>query len=184
MREIRSANPSPSGGGGRPPAGLTGCHVYLGGRRIDHPVAGTLGFRHLYIDVYEGPTSYALIEGGPVGSSTTGTSGAWVKNMDWDARGIQWDITPSQDCPNFIACLKQKTSDYHAAAHPYHYSRGPNSNSFAWWVMHECGLDVSPIISSYPYLGIDYWRSRPAPVPAPPSASAPAPGPAPAPATP
>ena len=168
MREIISANPSPSGGGGRPPAGLPSCYVALGGRLIDHWLAGTLGFRHLYIDVYEGPSNYALIEGGPVGATTGGTSGAWVKAMDWDARGIHWDITPTANCPSFASCLKRKTADYHAAAHPYHYSSGPNSNSFAWWVLNQCGLNISPLISSYPYLGVDYWtRPATAPVPVP-----------------
>jgi hypothetical protein len=172
MRDIVSANPSPSGGGGKPPAGLTGCHVYLGGRTIDHWLAGTLGFRHLYIDEYEGPTDYALIEGGPVGSSTTGTSGAWVKPKDWDARGVRWDITPHvHDCPAFVSCLKRKTGVYNAAAHPYHYSKGPNSNSFAWWVLNECGLNVSFLLSSWPYLAYDYWITHPAgataPTPAP-----------------
>jgi hypothetical protein len=175
MREVISATPSPSGGGGKPPTGLTGCHVFLGGRRIDDFVAGTvLQFRHLYIDVYEGPGSYALIESGPVGSTTSGTSGAWVKSMDWDARGIQWELHPD-DCPSFIACLKKKTADYHAAAHPYHYSHGPNSNSFAWWVLDECGLDISFLISSWPYIGVDYWKKHatPAATPAPSGAGGP-----------
>jgi len=173
MREIISANPSPSGGGGHPPDGLSGCTVFLGGRTIDHWLAGTLGFRHLYIDCYEGPTSYSLIEGGPVGSTTTGTSGAWVKNMDWDARGIQWNITPP-DCPNFIPCLKSKTADYNGASYPYHYSNGPNSNSFAWWVLNECGVTITPLVASYPYRGVDYWTSHPAPAPVPSAAPVPA----------
>lgn len=176
MREIISANPSPSGGGGRPPNGLSDCKVVLGGRVIDHWLAGTLGFRHLYIDVYKGSSDYALIEGGPVGSTTTGTSGAWVKSMDWEARGIQWDITPRNDCPRFVDCLKRETVTYHGARHPYHYSRGPNSNSFAGWVLNQCGLSISPLISAWPYRGVDYWRTHTATA----AASAPVTAPAPA----
>jgi hypothetical protein len=176
MREIISANPSPSGGGGRPPAGLSGCKVFLGGRRIDHWLAGTLGFRHLYLDAYRSATDYELIEGGPVGSTTTGTSGAWVKRGDWDARGVQWDITPANDCPSFIGCLESKTAAYHAAGHPYHYSNGPNSNSFVSWVLNECGVAISALVSSYPYLGIDYWLTHSAArAPATPALPAPAP---------
>lgn len=173
MRDIISANPSPSGGGGRPPGGLTGCHVYLGGRRIEHWLAGTLGYRHLYIDVFEGRSNYALIEAGPVGSTTGGTSGAWVKSMDWDARGIQWDITPSQNCPTFVSCLKSKTAAYHGKRYSYDYMDGPNSNSFVGWALNECGLNISPLVSSYPYLGVDYW-TRPAPVPVPLAVTVPA----------
>lgn len=98
--------------------------------------------------------------------------------MDWDARGIQWDITLSNDRPGFVSCLERRTTAYHAAHHPYHYSHGPNSNSFAWWVLNECGLTISPLVSGWPYLGVDYWRSRPAPAPAP------VPTPTPVPATP
>ena len=174
MGDWQLANPFPGGSSGHPPSGLTGCHVYLGGRRIDDWLAGTiLNFRHLYIDTYEGPTNFALIEGGPVGG-ITGTSGAWVKNSDWDARGVQWDITPEQDCPGFISCLKTKTADYHAAAHPYHYRNGPNSNSFAQWALSQCGLNISFLVSSWPYLGVDYWTTHAAP------ARAPAPVPVPA----
>jgi hypothetical protein len=169
MREVISANPSPSGGGGKPPAGLTGCHVFLGGRLIDHWTGTILGFRHLYLDVFEGPSSYALIEAGPIGPvGGGGTSGAWVKSSDWDARGVQWEIKVD-DCPAFIACLKKNTAAYHAAAHPYHYSNGPNSNSFIWWVLNECGVDISFLFSGWPYLGVDYWRTHsaaPAPTPA------------------
>jgi hypothetical protein len=155
MRDIKIANPSPGGGGGKPPSGLSGCHVYLGGRFVEHWV-GLLGFRHMYINVYEGPTSYALIEAGPTGGG--GISGAWVKNMDWDSRGSQWEITP-EDCSSFIACLKMKTTLYNSASHPYDPRYGPNSNSFAWWVLHECGLDISTLFSSWPYRGIDYWQT-------------------------
>lgn len=176
MGDWQFANPFPGGSAGHPPAGLTGCHVYLGGRRIDDFWAGTIAnFRHLYIDTYEGPSNFALIEAGPVGG-ITGTSGAWVKNSDWDARGAQWDITPEQNCPGFISCLKTQTAAYHAAAHPYHYRYGPNSNSFAQWVLSRCGLNISFLISGWPYLGVDYWTTHTAP--------ARTPTPTPAPATP
>jgi len=170
MGDWQLADPFPGGSAGHPPAGLTGCHVYLGGRRIDDFWAGTLAnFRHLYLDTYEGPANFALIEAGPIGSVSTGTSGAWVKNSDWDARGVQWDITPSgKQCPTFISCLKNKTAQYHAAAHPYNYRYGPNSNSFAWWVLNECGLNISFLISGWPYLGVDYWATHAAPAAAPP----------------
>jgi len=100
-----------------------------------------------------------------------------VKPSDWDARGVQWDLTPSLgSCSTFIPCLKRKTAAYHAAAHPYHYSDGPNSNSFAWWALNECGLNVSFLLSRWPYLGYDYWMTHPAAAPA--SGSAPTPVPA------
>jgi hypothetical protein len=174
MGDWQFANPFPGGSSGHPPTGLTGCHVYLGGRRIDDFWAGTIGnFRHLYIDTYEGPSNFALIEGGPVGG-ITGTSGAWVKNSDWDARGVQWDITPPEGCASFVSCLKSQTAVYHAAGHPYHYRHGPNSNSFAQWVLNRCGLNISFLISGWPYLGVNYWTTHTAP------AATPAPTPAPA----
>ena len=155
---MRSSNSSSSGGGSKPQTGLSGCHVFLGGRPIDHWLAGALKFGHLYIDVYEDASNYALIEGGPIGSTTSGTSGAWVKNSGWDARGFQWEITLPSGCPSFISCLKRKTADYHDAAHPYHYENGPNSNSFVWWVLNKCGLNLLFSWSRWPYLGYDYWK--------------------------
>ena len=156
LTNIISANPSPRGGNGKPSPDISGCRVYVGGCSIEHWLAGTLlQFRHLYINVYENPSNYALIEAGPIGQITGGTTGAWIKEMDWDSKGIQWDITPN-NCSDFITCLKKKTIEYNAASHPYNYNKGPNSNSFIWWVLNECGVDMSTLISSWPYLGIDY----------------------------
>jgi len=149
------------------------CRVILGGRRIDHWTGTYLGFRHLYIDYYNNPSDYGVIEAGPVPSSASmggGTSGAWVKPSTWEARGVQWELTPSH-CPSFISCLKAKTPVYSGAGHPYHATHGPNSNSFAWWVLDQCGIDISFLVPSYPYLGVDYWTTHaagsPAPAPAP-----------------
>ena len=61
--------------------------------------------------------------------------------------GVQWDITPKIKCSDFITCVKRKTVEYGDAAHQYNFDRGPNSNSFAWWVLNECGLDISFLIS-------------------------------------
>ena len=154
------------------------CHVILGGRRIDHWSGWFPAMRHLYIDYYLNSTDYGVIEAGPVPSSASmggGTSGAWVKPSTWESRGVQWDITPT-DCPAFIDCLKTHTATYHAAGHPYHATSGPNSNSFAWWVLNECGVNVNFLLSSYPYLGYDYWQTH--------TATSATPAPAPVPATP
>ncbi len=149
------------------------CHIFLGGRTIDH-WSGYLGFRHLYIDYYKDSTDYGMIEGGPVPDNATtggGNSGAWVKPSQWSGKGIQWEITVD-NCPSFIDCLKNNTAAYHLS-HSYHATDGPNSNSFAWWVLNQCGVDISFMMSSWPYLGYDYWATHPAtdappvPVPAP-----------------
>jgi hypothetical protein len=138
------------------------CHVFLGGRRIDHWSGYIPGMRHLYIDYYKNSSDYGVIEAGPVPPSATtggGTSGAWVKPSTWESRGVQWEIS-SDDCPAFIDCLKTHTSTYNGAGHPYHATKGPNSNSFATWVLNECGVSASFLSSSYPYLGADYWQTH------------------------
>lgn len=138
------------------------CHVYLGGRRIDHWSGIVPGMRHLYIDYYKNSTDYGVIEAGPVPPSATtggGTSGAWVKPSTWESRGVQWELQPD-DCPAFIDCLKSSTASYNSAGHTYHATHGPNSNSFAWWVLNSCGINIGYMMSSYPYLGYDYWSTH------------------------
>jgi outer membrane protein OmpA-like peptidoglycan-associated protein len=138
------------------------CHVFLGGRRIDHWSGIFPGMRHLYIDYYKNNSDYGIIEAGPVPESASmggGTSGAWAKPSKWESRGVQWEIS-RDDCPAFIDCLKNQTTTYNGASHPYHATNGPNSNSFAWWVLNECGTNISFLISSYPYLGVDYWQNH------------------------
>jgi hypothetical protein len=161
----RVANPSPSGEQGRPPSNISGCRVYLGSRRVEHFIGGTvLQFRHLYINIYNGPSDYALIEAGPKdGKTVNGITEAKVNIMKWDKRGIHWDITPKTNCLDFIDCLKRRTFEYDSAAYPYDY-RGPNSNSFIWWILNKCGLDISFMFSGWPYLGIDYWEVNPLPM--------------------
>jgi hypothetical protein len=162
--EVKNANPLLGGGSGQPPAYLTGCHVFLGSRLLDHWLAGPLlQFRHVYINIYEDASNYALIEAGPndENRTTNGTTHAEVYYGKWEVRGVQWEITPKINCSDFIACIKRKVVEYNDAAHPYNFDMGPNSNSFAWWVLNECGLDISFLISPWPYLGIDYWKRRP-----------------------
>jgi len=134
------------------------CHVFIGGRTIDH-WSGYIGFRHLYILYYKNSMDYGVIEAGPVPSNASmggGHSGAWVKPNSWESRGIQWEITPKK-CAAIIDCLKQRTAVYNNSKHPYHATEGPNSNSFVKWVMKQCGINISFLVSSYPYLGVDYW---------------------------
>ncbi|OQP68333.1 eCIS core domain-containing protein [Niastella populi] len=158
------------------------CHVILGGRRIDHWSGYVPAMRHLYIDYYLNSSDYGVIEAGPVPSHATtggGHSGAWVKPGTWEARGVQWDITPT-DCPAFINCLKTRTAAYHAAGHPYHATSGPNSNSFAWWVLNQCGINVNFLLGPYPYLGYNYWQTHTAATRTPAPAGTPVPAPVPA----
>jgi hypothetical protein len=140
------------------------CHVFLGGRRIDHWSGVVPGMRHLYIDYYKNSTDYGVIEAGPVPPSATtggGKSGAWVKPSTWESRGVQWELQPD-DCPAFIDCLKSSTASYNSAGYTYHATQGPNSNSFAWWVLNSCGINIGYMLSPYPYLGYDYWPTHPA----------------------
>ena len=44
--------------------------------------------------------------------TTNGTTRAEVYYGKWDARGVQWDITPKINCSDFIACVKRKTVEY------------------------------------------------------------------------
>jgi hypothetical protein len=90
--EIKIANPLLGGGSGQPPAYLTGCHVFLGSRLLDHWLAGPLlQFRHVYVNIYEDASNYALIETGPndENRTTNGTTHAEVYYGKWEVRGVQ-----------------------------------------------------------------------------------------------
>jgi Domain of unknown function (DUF4157) len=164
MREATSATPSPSGSQGKPDANLKGCKVLAGGRGLEHWAGLCVGkgdycagARHLYLDVFNGPFSFATIQGGPA-DSTMKTSGAWVDENKWESRGAQWESGKTGDeCSPFIGCLKKKTAEYNAARHPYDPTSGPNSNSFIWWVLDQCGEDWS--WSPWPYVKWNYWKS-------------------------
>ena len=86
--DIKITNHSLGGGSGQPPADLTGCHVFLGSRLLDHWLAGPLlQFRHVYINIYEDASNYALIEAGPndENRTTNGTTHAEVYYGKWES---------------------------------------------------------------------------------------------------
>ena len=150
------------------PINLTGCKVILGGRTMRHAQGGyglighLIGWGYLYINVHEKSNDYALIEGGHIEQKVVkGRLWALTKEGDWENDGVQWDITPQRpaDCSQLISCLCQKTLDFHAANHTYHFL-GPNSNSFVWWVLRNCGTYVGVLSAVYPYMGVYYFAEQ------------------------
>lgn len=160
FRHYIRENLTMTGKHGKPPEGIEGYRVFLSARVVEHPVARRLGIRHLIINVYEGPENFSLIEGYPFLSDAGWVSGAFIRDGQWDERGIRWELIP-QEYPLFIEGLKKATKAYHQAQLPYNYKKGPNSNSFIWWLLKQFGLDVLDLFSGLMYWGTDYWRYYP-----------------------
>ena len=159
----------PRGEDFKAPDNLTGCKVVLGGRTMRNRNGGGyglighfIGWGHLYINVYEHQNNYALIEGGHIEQIVVnGRLWALTKEGDWENYGIQWDITPSHSaaCLKLVSCLRQKTLQFQAANHIYHFL-GPNSNSFVWWVLRQCGTYFNVLSAVYPYMGVYYFAEE------------------------
>lgn len=145
---------------------MNSCTIILGVKlvgprhRLIDPVAALSGARHLFVNYFLNQTNYEIIEGGFIETNYgyRGLSTAHVKLYAWDRGGLQWKI-PIHQCPEFIQCLHMKTTEYHHSSLPYHFLFGPNSNSFIWWIFHQCSIELTSIFSKYPFVGIDYFSS-------------------------
>lgn len=147
------------------PKSLTECRVMVGSRRVItqskfiNIATHILPFQHLYINIFETPSSFAHIEAGHVGSELFSKGRAWalVKQSDWEYRGRQWNIK-TENCQSFIKCLRKNTLTYTSADVPYHFLWGPNSNSFIAWILSVCGITLETRWTYFPYTGIDYFK--------------------------
>jgi hypothetical protein len=147
---------------GLPPRNLSGQRVFFGARIVEKPSARLLGIRHLYINIYQDPSSYMVIECMPYFSKNSWQSGAWIRKNYWESRGITWELIP-KNYEELILTLTQKSHLYHNLQMPYNIKQGPNSNSFIGWLLSNCGLDVSKFLSGFVYWGVNYWRDQPVP---------------------
>jgi hypothetical protein len=153
----------------RPPADFTGPRVFLGARNVNYKIFSWLGIRHMYINIYENASQYALIECSPCVHNNLALSGAWIKEKHWDTRGVQWELVPHRlsqeptlhEYEALIAGLRYWTRVYHSAGIPYRPKRGPNSNSFIDWLLRQCGLDISSFLPDLTYWGAGYWHCHP-----------------------
>ena len=151
---------------GFPPDNMDQCTVILGaklvgtGNALVDPLAALSGARHLFLNYFLNQTTYGIIEGGHIITKFgyRGLSTAHIKPYAWDHGGFQWRI-PTSHCVQFIDCLYLQTIQYHHVSHPYHFLLGPNSNSFMWWILHQCSINLTPTFSKYPFVGIDYFWS-------------------------
>ena len=151
---------------GVPPEEMNHCTVILGaksvgpGHALIDPLAVLSGARHLFVNYFLNQTNYGIIEGGYIETKFgyRGLSTAHIKPYAWDHSGFQWHI-PTPQCVQLIDCLYVQTMEYHHASHPYNFLLGPNSNSFVWWMFHRCSINLNPVFSKYPFVGIDYFWS-------------------------
>jgi hypothetical protein len=153
---------SSSGGGGGDPSSFPDRSFWMGGRMVDHWLAGrTLGANHTYVNVKQDATNYWLVEAGPLPSDPH-TVGAWAKAHVWEGHGNRIGTTypdrTSFDRARTALFEAQKT--YHSSSIKYDHTNGPNSNSF-----------VEHMTTKAPFYTIftpfdwqwDYWRSHPRP---------------------
>lgn len=154
------ANPlSSTGGGGGDPTHYPDLSIFMGGRQVDHWLAGsTLGANHTYINVKQDASHYWLVEAGPLPSDPH-TVGAWAKASQWEGRGNRIGST----YPDRAAFDRARTAlfdaqtTYHSSSIKYDPSSGPNSNSF-----------VEHMTTKAPFFAIfnpfdwqwNYWRSH------------------------
>lgn len=149
---------------GFPPDDIHQCTVILGAKSIGtghvltDPFAALTGARHLFVNYFLNATNYGIIEGGYIETKFgyRGLSTAHIRPYAWDHGGFQWHI-PTGQCMQLIDCLHAQTRQYHRASHPYNFALGPNSNSFTWWIFHRCSINLTPVFSKYPFVGIDYF---------------------------
>jgi hypothetical protein len=150
------------GGGGGDPSGYPDLSILMGGRTVDHWLAGdVLGANHTYINVKQDSSNYWLVEAGPLPSNPH-VVGAWAKSHQWDGHGSRIGAT-YPDRASFDharAALFDAQATYHSASIPYDPSHGPNSNSF-----------VEHMTTKAPFFAVftpfdwkwDYWQSHPRP---------------------
>jgi hypothetical protein len=152
---------------GFPPSDINSCTVILGakfvgpGHALIDPLAALSGARHLFANYFLNQTDYGIIEGNFIKTNYgyRGLSTAHIRLHGWEHGGLQWKV-PAHQCPEFIQCLHRKTIAYHHSSLPYHFLFGPNSNSFMWWIFHQCSIKITPVFSKYPFVGIDYFWSH------------------------
>lgn len=152
---------------GFPPDDMNQCTVILGakfvgtGNALIDPLAALSGARHLFVNYFLNQTTYGIVEGGYIQTKFgyRGLSTGRVRPYAWDHDGFQWHI-PTSQCVQLIDCLHDQTMEYHDASYPYHFLLGPNSNSFMWWIFHRCSINLTPVFSKYPFVGIDYFWSH------------------------
>lgn len=152
---------------GFPPYNMNSCTIILGAKHVGaghvliDPLAALTGARHLFVNYFINRTYYGIIEGGYLGTNYGygGLSTAHVKLYRWDHGGLQWKV-PTDRCEEFIHCLQINTIRYHVSSLPYHFFFGPNSNSFMWWIFDQCSTKIRPVLTIYPFVGIDYFWTR------------------------
>jgi hypothetical protein len=131
--EVQQLSDSSSGGGGGAPgAGIPDCTAVMGGRLVDHWLAGgVLGMNHTYVNFKENAANYWLVEAGPLPADPHHV-GAWSKPGQWESRGnrIMSTYTTPEACATAKTQLFATQTKYHSMTLPYDPTNGPNSNSF------------------------------------------------------
>lgn len=162
-RSIDSGLSSSSGGGGGRPEEVPDCVAVMGGRQVEHWLAGgILGQYHTYINFKLDEDHYWLIEAGPLPDDPNKV-GAWAKQREWENRGnrVMSRYESREDCIRAKECLLNAQATYHSKRLPYDAVVGSNSNSFTEHMTYKC--PVLGIFHRWSDHQWDYWRrhSRP-----------------------
>lgn len=159
--EYDSMSSSGSGGGsGKPSDNVPDCSAVMGGRQVDHWLAGDiLGQHHTYINFKVDKKNYWLVEAGPLPSNKKKT-GAWAKKGKWDNRGnrIRTNYKTKGACKKAKNDLLKHTSTYHSKGISYDATNGPNSNSFTEHMTYKCPIfGIFHKLTDHKW---DYWRNH------------------------
>jgi hypothetical protein len=133
------------------------CKAVMGGRVVDHWLAGTLlRQEHTYVNFEEGGHRW-LIEGGP--DSDGHTTGAWVKPDNWESRGnrISTPYQSTAECSRVKTALFDTTTAYNNRHLAYDPSHGPNSNSFCEELTFKSGVPAQFTWWDHQW---DYWQNH------------------------
>jgi len=149
--------------GGKPGPGIPDCTAVMGGRQVEHWLAGdVLGANHTYINFKQDKDNYWLVEAGPLPTDNKKV-GAWAKKGSWEGRGnrIMTTYKNEESCTRARTALFDAQSTYHSLGLPYDPNNGPNSNSFT-----EHMTTKAPVFGIFhrPWdWRFDYWQSHPRP---------------------
>ena len=129
--------------------------VAMGGVYVKSVLAGPVSRRmHTYVNVFEDPNHYWLIEAGPVGEPPV--TGAWAKPLQWYSAGLRsvFRYYDKKEWDRVRAQLLTLTKRYKDARISYNWN-GPNSNSFIEHLQHKIKFQCLWLVNDH---GYTYWK--------------------------
>ncbi|WP_221269337.1 DUF4157 domain-containing protein [Mucilaginibacter sp. X5P1] len=144
-----SSSGSSGGGGGGGPVASGDCRVDVRATKI--PALHGIPIYHLFVILHnKGTGEESYYRGGPAGSGPFGNivtmHGRYLPGtIDWEPSAPSVTAQDPVDCTTTDACLVRELARIDGTATPY-APTGPNSNTVARTILHNCGIpEVKPV---------------------------------------